>query len=199
MEKYTFLNNNNSPKIHQDMLLSAREKARIRQRDSHLEQKEKPKYYHVTSSKLAIGDILVGKMPANESISSGSSGLAVFLTDRPEPHSTVLIREGRKGNESMENLFVYRVVPFGHVRRGKKYKELTCDRAEVVEILGKANEFLRSKNISPERAVSSVEFRNPPNAQKDKQPSSSESMDMLRKKRDNEGRRSALYNKLNIE
>jgi hypothetical protein len=188
MGKYEFFSGHlGDVSLDRETKLDRREKRREKER-----REKGKKYYHISYQKLRIGDIVVGRMSPHEGLAPDSSGLAVFLTTKPEPHYTIAGNERRDGRK-FGDAFVYRVVPQGKIRRGKIWDELTCGRAEVVEILGPARQFLNSKNHTG--GISKVRFRKPMQMDKPKEPK--ELLDLRRKIAEDDSRK-ALYRKLGI-
>jgi|CXWL01.1.fsa_nt_gi hypothetical protein len=116
-----------------------RNKERDRKVTKRRKETEPTRFYHATTEKLNVGDIL-----------SVPEGEKIFLADKPLPHNTIAterinppawFKEGRIeaggwNREWDKEWNVYEVEPLGLIEYGAESKEIQVNRARVVRFVG---------------------------------------------------------------
>lgn len=141
MEKFEFKNESDiEEELNETFSI---ESAHDSSRDRKIEQREKHKYYHVSKKHYHPGDVIESYLAKDKEGDVFRPTRAVYLTDSPAPHVTVLHER-----DDIREYIVYRVIPLGKVKHGSMHEELTANKVKVVQIIGHAGGFKEREQSS---------------------------------------------------
>lgn len=136
-----------------------RNQGRIEKVDTRKAENEPTRFYHVTTVRLNVGDI----------ITPGPGCSEVCLADSPIPHQTIsrervlpekwwreeTIEEGKWKKAWDGKWYCYEVEPVGVVRFEPEHDELRCAAAEVIRFVGDARSILKHQEEKSKKTIGS--------------------------------------------